>query len=79
MPGREVCRISNWHSFLSKPLATTLTVVYSPEKSYSKVTLDINVKCKKHRGGKMKNLLDVYFVTGLVTSLKTNACARETS
>ena len=49
------------------------------KKVYSKVTLNINVKYKNHRGGKMKNLLDFYFVTGLVTILKTNACALVTS
>ncbi len=52
-----------------------ISVLYYPEKVYSKVTLNINLQCKNHRGGKMKNLLDFYFVTGLVTSLKTRGWA----
>ena len=46
----------------------TLNLVYYSKKVYSKVTLDISMKCKNHRGGKMKNLLDFYFVTCLVIS-----------
>ena len=45
---------------------TGLTGCIILKKVYSKVTLDINLKCKNHRGGKMKNLLDLYFVTGLL-------------
>ena len=48
------------------------------KKVYSKVTLDINLKCKNHRGGKMKNLLDFHFMTGLVTSLRMRGWARVT-
>ena len=46
---------------------TGLTGCIILKKVYSKVTLDINLKCKNHRGGKMKNLLDFYFVTGLLS------------
>ena len=30
----------------------TLNLVYYSKKVYSKVTLDISMKCKNHRGGK---------------------------
>ena len=50
-------------------------MVYYPKKVYSKVTLDINLKCKNHRGGKMKNLLDFYFITCLVMSMETKESA----
>ena len=46
---------------------TGLTGCIILKKVYSKVTLDINLKCKNHRGGKNEEPPRCYFVMGLLS------------